>query len=472
MLKLRPYQENVLSKLSEKFESGIKEVVIAACPSSGKTVMMLEYIRRNIDKKFLVLTHGQNVLRDMWANEIADHLGDTAQITFGIPQALKNTDLKGVDTIIIDEAHEFTFASMVVEIKKRVKAKNIIYLTGTPSKFIRLDMDVIIVPASELIENDYISDLYIGLFSTSVPLKDTDYNQQLNTKNVGDSKLVKSVNTDLDSLLDVMTNRLRQTKFFKSEPVVSNRTAWMPNLEQLQKTMIACNSIKQAAKVVKYFESKGVNVISSNSENDKNSENILKFQSDSSILVLVVVDRAILGFNMPQLVNVVDMTCSHNIDRIYQLYARVMRKNEDQEKKYFFKMTSDNDMVVTKFYMSAALMMLTYDFISKFNGKNLNAMQVPEIKLKNGKRASKGKSRKPMKRKVIIDEAFYNEVSSYKVLVDIMNKCGDSANEYAYTTFGKLKSEVFGSIRPIVNITEENLLYMIRTGEVDERIYE
>ena len=68
----------------------------------------------------------------------------------------------------------------------------------------------------------------------------------------------------------------------------------MPNLEQLQKTMIACNSIKQAAKVVQYFEAQGVKVISSNSKNDPNSENIKKFQEDLSILVLVVVDRAIL----------------------------------------------------------------------------------------------------------------------------------------------------------------------------------
>jgi superfamily II DNA or RNA helicase len=471
MITLRDYQEKALSQLTDKFKSGKREVVLSASPSSGKTIMTLEFIRRNPKLKFLILTHGQSVLRTMWENEIKKFLSeeDQSRIVYGLPQTLKNQELNKIDVLIIDEAHEFTFASMVKGIREKVKAKKTLFLTGTPSKFIKQGYDCIIIPASELINKGFISDLYVGLFSTNIPLKKEDYNNDLNSNNGGDKKLEKSTTKDLDNLLEAMTVRLKQSKHFKSQP----RIGWQPNLEALSKTMIACNSIKQAANVVKYFEKHNINVISSNSKNDINSDNIKKFQEDTNIKVLVVVDRAILGFNMPELVNVVDMTCSHNIDRIYQLYARVMRINPEHEKKYFFKMTSDNEMAVTKFYMSAALLMLTEEFISKYNGKNLNAFKVPEIVIKRerNKDNNQKSNKKPLKKKIAIEEAFYNEVSSYKVLEDLMNKCDNDLNEYAYTTFNKLKSELFGTVRQIVNITEENLLWMIKHGKVDERIY-
>ena len=43
---------------------------------------------------------------------------------------------------------------------------------------------------------------------------------------------------------------------------------------------------------------------------------------------IIVVGRGILGFNFEQLVNVVDMTGSQNIDRIFQLMARVVRTSK------------------------------------------------------------------------------------------------------------------------------------------------
>ena len=63
MIQLRPYQVEALDAVTKGFKKS-NNVVLASCPSSGKTVMAIDFIK-NSNKKFLVLTHGQNVLKDM-----------------------------------------------------------------------------------------------------------------------------------------------------------------------------------------------------------------------------------------------------------------------------------------------------------------------------------------------------------------------------------------------------------------------
>jgi len=65
---MREYQNRVLEAVKEGFKQH-KEFVIAACSSSGKTQMSLEFIRRT-PGKFFIVTHGQNVLKDMWEEEL------------------------------------------------------------------------------------------------------------------------------------------------------------------------------------------------------------------------------------------------------------------------------------------------------------------------------------------------------------------------------------------------------------------
>jgi|DEB0MinimDraft_10_1074344.scaffolds.fasta_scaffold57428_3 superfamily II DNA or RNA helicase len=69
-MKLRPYQERVLNELQSKIEAGDKEIVIAAAPSSGKTFMAIQHIKRHPELSFLILTHGTNVLKDQWEKEL------------------------------------------------------------------------------------------------------------------------------------------------------------------------------------------------------------------------------------------------------------------------------------------------------------------------------------------------------------------------------------------------------------------
>lgn len=458
MIKLRDYQEEALRKV-QFILSTKKDVVLAASPSSGKTVMALEFIKRN-SGTFLILTHGQTILKQMWEKEINLLLPEEShRITYGLPQALKNKDIPVVDYVIIDEAHEFTFAKMVQDIlKKNSKAKKL-YLTGTPAKFIAERYDVVIIPAIQLIDKGFISDLYVGLFSTNAQIKWEDRNDSDDVMESAYKKLEKTVETDLDSLLESMVNRLKSSGLTKDSAYLSKATDWAPVIGKLNKTMIACASVKQAEKVLKYFKKKNINAISSNSVNDPDSENIQKFQDDNSINILIVVDRAILGFNMPNLVNVVDMTCSHNINRIYQLYARVMRLNKEVNKKYFFKLTVDDEMQVTKFYMEASLCLMYEYFISKYNGKNLNTLEIP-VKVdtrKTREETTDTKKKNPKPRVLTVDDDLFQTVSAAKLMTDIFNKTGQGFNEYAMVSFKDIKREVWGNEFAIDGSTVETL---------------
>jgi superfamily II DNA or RNA helicase len=469
VIKLYDYQLEIIEKAETTLLSK-KECVIASCPSSGKTHMALAFAQRNPKKSFLILPHGTTIIKQQWLSRAEEF--SIKNVKIELPQTLYNKDLTHYDYLMIDEAHEYTDAAMIQTIIKKVKPKKILYFTGTPSGFIRKGVPTHIIAAEKLIP-EYISDLYFGLFSTSANLSDKAYTKDLEIKGSKEIKLVDSAKVDIQSLVKALIKRLKTTKFLKSKPLLSK--SGFTVFGELGKTMIACNSIAQLTKIESALKEEGVSVISSHSKNDKDSLNMAKFEIDPSINVLLVVGRGILGFNMTDLVNVVDMTGSHNIDRIYQLYARVMRKSPTKPLKYFFKLTSTQDMQITKFYMNAAIHLMRYDFVSIWNGKNLNAMEVKVAKIARKRKKSKPGpgAVKPGPTSVAIDEFFSSVITANQILEDVWNKQDGVLNEYATMRIGQIKEKAFNieDVRKIVNITEENLRYMIKTGKVDERIY-
>lgn len=480
---LRPYQKETLEKLNIEFQCGKTEVVIAAAPSSGKTLMMLKFIQDNPTSKFVILTHGTTVLKEQWEKEFkkwipeiktSTKIDSKATIRYGLPQSLsrRNLEKAEIDYLIIDEAHEFTKATMVKKIIKNGKPKRIIYLTGTPSKFIKDGLTPIIIPASRLIEGGFVSDLYVGMVTTEAKLQERDYNSKGDTTIKGDQKLESAVDKDLDSLLEAMHKRLTETAPFPKATPTARKILpqWAPTLGKLHKTMIACNSIAQCKRVEDYFGRQNIKVISSDSQNDPESKNIETFINDKDIKILIVVNRGILGFNLPELVNVVDLTCSRNIDRIYQLYARVMRKHNDYPQKYFFKFSPEDHMIIMKFYMEAALSLLFEQFISVYNGRNLNGFEIP-YHVKKQKKSNTNtilntnKKKRPLK-PIPIDDLFQSSVSALKLLTDIYNKIGREHNEYAFTTFAKIKANLKGEDYISVEEKKQLLLKMAKNGEV------
>lgn len=445
MFPLFPYQVTKLAELDIKLQSS-NDVVLGACPSSGKTIMMLEFVRRT-PGRFLILTHGQSVIRDMWSDKIKARLSadEQSRVVFDLPQSLSRKQIPVVDYVIVDEAHQFTFAEMVQKILKANSAAKKIYLTGTPAVFVALKYPIVNVAALDLIEQGYIADLYVGVCSTTANLSDDDRNNEGDLTKTGSSKLSSTVTADLDTLLDALLARLKST-ISKDNPDLYRTLNLLPSLGGLGQTLIACASVAQAEKVLNYFKRKKIKATGSDSKNDPENENIRAFTKDSSIKVLVVVDRGVLGFDMPHLENVVDMTGSTNINRIYQLYARVMRKCDEVPKKYFFKLSSVEEMQLTKFYMQASLCLMHESFIARYNGKNLNEMEMP-VKIERSKSAgkkSKSTSVSTSIKNPVIDELFMEQVTAAKILIDVYNKADEALNEYAMVKIGEIQKAYFG----------------------------
>jgi len=455
---LRPYQSRIIEELEQRLQNEEKEIVISSCPSSGKTLIAKEFMKNNSNKTFLVLTHGTNVLKNQWKKELEDDFKETEfsddftkRITFGLPQSFHKKDIKKVDYLIVDEAHEFVLTKedgMFKTIKKKANPSSIIYLTGTPSKFIAKGYKPIIVPGIELINDGYISDLYFGMVASKAHLTEDDFNHNEDLTEKGTKKFTEATEDNLNRLVDAIIKRLSAPG--KNFPELNRKLDWVPVFTKLHKTMIACQSVNQAEKVHAYFTQKNVKSELSHHKNDYDSDNIQKFIDNPDIKVLVVVDRGTLGFNMQNLVNVVDLTGSRNIDRIYQLYARVMRKSDEYPNKYFFKFASYEltQMGMMQFYMEAALMLLFPDFISKYNGKNLNGQHIVVHKVRtdrNGVYGGLGGSKKNKAGVTYkpIDAFFEGTVKAAQLMQELNNKIAQGVKEYAWVDFRKIRNHFF-----------------------------
>ena len=457
---MRKYQEEVLAAVEQGFKKH-KEFVIAACPSSGKTQMSLEFIRRT-PGKFFIVTHGQNVLKDMWEEELKKSGISSDRVDFDLHVNASRKIKNVYDYVIVDEAHEFVFAksksdTMFDKIKKSAKKAKFLYLTGTPSKFIAKGfsdkVNMTFVDPMELIEDGFISPLHIGICTTKADIRERNAAGELTVKS--QRNFVKTVSEDMESLLKAMHQRISSVT--KNNPEVNRHLNVLPSFGKMGKTMITTASIEQADKVTKWLKSRKISVVTSNSENDKDSENILRFQNDESIKVLVVVNRAILGFNMPELETVVDMGGSANIDRIYQLYARVMRKSPTTKQKYFFKVANVNEETETKFYLTCAIHMLDLNFVTKYNGKNLDGLSIRVRRARNETEAStqRGPSaRAGAAASVTFDESLFNAVIDSRVFSNLTNNKDAEFNQTCLCRIELIRREHFGDR---VFWTEESL---------------
>lgn len=483
-INLRNYQEKALKELGTTGNQ-----LLSICPGGGKTFTALSYIDRNFKgKKVLILTHGTNLLKSQWVEELNNldikHSTDITskdKIIVTIPQALKNKAVPKFDLVVVDEAHEFYFAEkMVKSILEKSQPKCTLLLTGTPSRFIKQGgFKPVIIPGVEVYSAGHLMDTYFGVVKSSYKLKMDSFNDDGDTK-----KEVKFQDSDtqrsLNELVKEMLSRLKSVGALKDKPDAINaiKIAKLNKFQEafgtLGKTLLAARNIQQANALYNGLLSNGVKVVLSDSESDRDSEKVEEFIKNKEIQVLIVVRRGILGFNMTDLVNVVDFTMSRNIDRIYQLYARVLRKHDGVNRKFFFRMCSALNPEVDTYFLQAAMCLNSLSFISQYNGKNLNAMEVLVPTVKRTNSGSGTGTSKNQNKSVPVDKIMAEQVLSLEMLQELtINSNSKYWKEFGYMKFGKVIEKLTGKKfhREIKNITEENLLWMIKHGKVDERIY-
>jgi superfamily II DNA or RNA helicase len=329
-------------------DESVDAVVLAATPGSGKTtishICINKYLEEFPSAKILVLTHGQNLLKNQYIESLEDAnvpidftfglFSDDTQVRVGLPQAIHNMDWEEIDLLIVDECHEFYLRPMVQGIVKKLKPKHQILLTGSPSEFNRLKKSgknyfITYISAEDLFGNDVFSPVDLNV----VPVK-----YRRNAR--------KSIS---DMIIEAKVKGY-----------------------DLSKIMVAVRNISEARNVADYLKSIGRKVALSTYKNDRNNV-VVKMFKNNDYDTLVVVQRGILGFSDNYITGMFDLRCSESVDISNQLFARVLRKHPENIRKFYFrcgeKRSGDfNDQVIMLHKIKA---MMKKKIFEQYDGTNM-----------------------------------------------------------------------------------------------------
>jgi superfamily II DNA or RNA helicase len=413
---LRNYQEEAIQFLN----TNEGKLVLAMCPSSGKTETIIYYLNQqykfNPNIRVLILPHSTNVLLDNFYQRLESRnidftysadINDDVNVHVVLPQN-HNRIVGQYDLIIIDEAHENYLAKTIQGIIKKTQAGKEILLTGTPSKFIgNKDFKLHFVALSDLCE------LYTPKLRIDIIESDYDWNGNYNeqTKELKNSYKFSKESTEIS---------LKKTFDFLLKRNHS---------DGVEKTLIVCRNIAQSNYVKEYLTTIGFSSDISNSDNDKDSENVSKFKNNL-IDILIVVNRARLGYDDTDLINLIDISGTLNPNIIYQMFARLLRGTQDM-KKYYIRLASKNDDVYNSEISTSVALMLTHsNYIQVFNGKNFNSQEIivnKDFFIKSKKSLDKpnGKSKTLSKRKLFIDvqeDDTFDVINFFKKVIEQKEK--------------------------------------------------
>lgn len=398
---IRPYANRILNEELPMAFVKNNIVVLAAAPNSGKTLLSIAWMERylidNPTHKILVLTHGQNLLRNQFYNDIeqaqvnfsyekittgSDFREVDKQVIITLPHTITNAtnDVNSFNVLIVDEAHHFYYAEdgMVAKIIDRYKFEKQLLLTGTPAIFVAHKMDIIAVALEELIEGEWASDPIIVISNSTYDIKGGDFNAY--------DELKKEVKLDKAETIETLDRLL---------PVIercASKTGWTDSIQSLGKTMIVAKSISQAKDIKLYFNSFKIETLISTYITDRHSNIINRFINDD-INIIVVVDRGILGFNLPTLVNIIDIKCGKNISNLFQLFNRITRIHPEGVQKYFFKIVPESYENEYLYMLSAAISLVFKDNYIKYNGTP-DELVIPVIKTLKKQEDNSGKSQR------------------------------------------------------------------------------
>lgn len=469
---LREYQKNMKDRILSDIDSGKDKIVMAMCPNSGKTFtaikLMEDLLRSGTSKKILVLAHGTTVLRSQFYDSLVEEQpsfsykkitpqarSTKAQVLIALPQGLDRLDLSGVDTVIVDEAHERYLAAGSQRLMKNIKPKCTILLTGTPSKFIYENhrkpgrFKIHMVAMSD-IDAEYMANTQVYVCSSKYDIKEEDYNQN---EEVGSAFRFKKADTE--KTIELFLERVH--KLLKMKYISQIDNILPMSFSKLDKTMFACRSQQQARQVYNYLVKNGVNTLVSTEDTDKDSDNIKTFVQDPEVKVLVVVNRGILGFNLPTLVNVVDMSSTRNLDRMYQLFSRVTRTHTDIKYKRYFKMAPAEEVEYMQYVTSAMLALIHRDNISIYNGKNFKT-DIPVL-VKKASRKSESKSKSKSKSKSVAKLHKFEGIDVIDVFTKIYSNLDKTLQVYSKSSLGEVRKALgFNNSLPGGYWTEERVV--------------
>jgi superfamily II DNA or RNA helicase len=476
-----PYQKDFLT--NPIYQKPTKPVVFAAGTSAGKTFTMAMWFEifysntKNKSKISLLIPASKTVLRDNTKTsfeefnpsftysickdkkELQQAIKDKVQVIIALPQTLiRSIDiLPKVDRFVLDEAHQWYFKTTIQSLIKKVKPTYQLLLTGSPSRFVAQSDKFIIkfVPVMELYDLGHVHNAKLEVVSSSYDFKQTDYFSSYgNLKGTKTNSPIKAKQA-LEMVIDEMITKLKSTtdsKFTRNWKGINKVSSFFNFLD---KTIIYTHSTKQADTFFKILNKKMKGaVLLSHSQNDGKSELFTQFQNDDTIKILIAVDRGRLGFNMPELFNIVDFTMTQSLDMLLQMYGRLLRKsslNPDKQKIYFkvaTKNTADYfvDLMTAMYCLTTNVAPKFY--YSSYNGKNMGGILIPKV-LMNKKRvkahtpshSSKSSSKQTKPYVSLVELGIPLDLNFFKQ--SILHSSRGKFDTIAWTTLDDVRREFF-----------------------------
>lgn len=397
----RDYQYDKLLEVFREFfnHEGHKKFVLAASPNSGKTlmtIMFLDWCISHISNfRALVLTHGQTNLKNQFNKSAvmfkADFLKVNDSVIVDLPHSVhrKIESMGRFNLVVVDEAHQLYFADdgMVQNIIKTVDPDCELLLTGTPSEFIMRNIqdpgsyyisfiDLYTLHNLGYLHNDVLVEVASSTYDFGM---DSDIKRHYNSA----GELKRTTDTDRKGIFDTMRNvmdrlmsRLKTNPELYKNKLTRGITDLFPKT-QVDKTMIVCRKISEAGYVREFLLEYGFTedqiLQSTTGEHDGDLDD---FKYNDKIRVAIVVYRGILGFDYPELANVIDLTCSWNVNRIFQLYCRLVRKSDKIGVKFYYKIVPERHLDFFNEFMKAVLHLSHSHFLKMFNGSNFLDMPI------------------------------------------------------------------------------------------------
>lgn len=411
------FQKDTIAKVYDSIKNQLDGIdnnqitLLGAAIRSGKTNMSINVIDKIVKEypktKVLVLAHGQTVLRSQFFKRLESLNSDfnfielesgkrltkkvvsDNSVFVTLPQYLTNSKLETLskynfDLVVVDEAHQFLYAKMVQNILNKLNPKSILAMTGTPSKILKKEQETnsnytkIFVSPEDLLKRNIYNNCTLKLCHSTVGVSASNYNKKYNVKTdfILDKKEIE--NTLENVLMDIYNAICSNNKH--SKKLASFTDKLLPSfLKNLGKTMFLCRNQKEAIQVFEFFNNKNIPTLVSTSDSDSESENIETFKKNKKFKILVVVDRATLGFDFPELENMVDFKMSLNPDVILQAMGRLFTKHPEDKNKLYFRVVNVEQAVLDLSIMNFVVAMLGKDVYTTYTG-NYRNKKVP-IKL-------------------------------------------------------------------------------------------
>ncbi len=409
---LRDYQVEDIQNILTIIKTTDLIPVLMEPPGSGKTFIaakVIEHLLENGYNRVVFFAEGQTVLKLQNYEEIlcslnpkykiqmlnaGDDIDYTANVIITLPQTFKNKEPLDIDLLVVDEAHNRYLSTENQEILIKNNINKQLLLTATPSCFLyENDMS----PRYKLIGHTFL-DLYtkskqlgekwfadMRYYIISTPLsfgsvKDiyTDTEELKETLDIPDIDIRITLQEIFETIIKVQFNILN-FKFDKLVQIQSD-TDWIKHIEvinefkelknNLEKTLIVCHNQKAAKYLHNLLIKLGISSVLSCTNEDSDSKNIEYFKQNTSIKCLVVVQRALLGFNYVDLENIVDLSGTLNLNKIYQLFSRLSRRNGKDITKRFYKIGFEEEKIVTAATMELATSLTTHNILKYKTKKN------------------------------------------------------------------------------------------------------